>query len=157
MDAPATLTLDQLRAAGAAGGIASVTLRAEGADFYVRVLTVNGGERVLVKTRSREPRGFADPRKALMLLREAGVDTARVEAEAWTPGTAKRAARPDRAEALRRTHATAEHDAWFRREVEAGLAEAAEEGAVFVSQEEAEADWARHRAELLARAEKAGQ
>jgi len=32
--------------------------------------------------------------------------------------------RPDQAERMRRQHEAAEHDAWFRAEVEAGLAEA---------------------------------
>ncbi|MDB5429338.1 MAG: hypothetical protein JWP35_454 [Caulobacter sp.] len=157
MDASATLTLDQLRAAGAAGGIASVTLRAEGADFYVRVVTANGGERVLVKTRSREPRGFADPRRALLLLREAGVDTARVEAGAWTPEAATRASRPDRAQALKRTHAMAEHDAWFRREVGQALEELASGEVELIPHEVVKAEWAERRAALLARADKEGR
>lgn len=62
--------------------------------------------------------------------------------------------RADAAERLRQVHAAAEHDKWFREQVEIGLAEADDPNTQWVSNEEVEADWAIQRAELLARIER---
>lgn len=64
--------------------------------------------------------------------------------------------REDAAERLRQAHAAAEHDRWFRAQVEIGLAEADDPGAEWVSHENVKADWAKQRAELLARASRSG-
>lgn len=61
--------------------------------------------------------------------------------------------REDASERLRNAHEAAAHDKWFREQVEIGLAEADDPGAEWVTHEEANASWARKRAELLQRAE----
>lgn len=120
-----TLSLDQLRAATRAGGIASVTLKAQGREFVVAVATQSGGDGLLVKTRTKEPRRFADPRKAMLLLREIGITSVQVDSTLWNPDeAASRSPRPDRSEAMKRAHEAAAHDRWFRSEVEDGLREA---------------------------------
>lgn len=79
-------TLSQLRALSEAGGLLSVTLEAVGRDFAVKLET-RRGDGILVKSNSRDtPRTFADPRKALLALRdELGVREAKIDARAWRP------------------------------------------------------------------------
>lgn len=90
------LTLEQFRATVDAGGVLSVTLRAQGAAFSVQAET-RRGEAVLVDTRRKTPRLFIDPRKALTVLRELGIRRAGLDAEQWRPeeADALRASRPD--------------------------------------------------------------
>jgi hypothetical protein len=58
---------------------------------------------VLITTREKKPRAFADPRRALLLLRDLGVREAKVDTKLWRPEEADllRPVRPDRAEAMR--------------------------------------------------------
>ncbi|HLI13222.1 MAG TPA: hypothetical protein VKY65_16635 [Alphaproteobacteria bacterium] len=136
-----SLTLEQLRAATRAGGIASVTLKGEGGAFLVAVATRGGEDGVLVTTRGHEPRRFADLRKAMLLLREMGIGTAQIDATRWNPDVAAGGARrPDRAAAMRRAHAAAAHDRWFRAQVEAGLREAADSATATVPHAKAMAE-----------------
>jgi hypothetical protein len=136
-----TLTLAQLRATIQAGGIASITLKAEGGAFLVAVATRSGGDGLLVTTRTKEPRRFADLRKAMLLLREVGITTVQVDATRWNPSeTAAGGTRPDRAMAMKRAHEAAAHDRWFRAQVEGGLREADEPGAVTLPHEQVMAD-----------------
>lgn len=80
-----TLTLEQLRALVEGGGVLGVVLTATGQDWSVVVEQRKGGEAVLVTTNGRQVRTFADPRRALLLLREMGVQRGRFEATAWAP------------------------------------------------------------------------
>ena len=148
-----TLTLDQLRAANTAGGVADVTLRAVGGLFFVSVTTRGGGDGVLVKTRTKAPRGFADPAKAMALLHEIGILAAHLDTARWTPKSASTGKpRPDRAAALRRTHEAARHDAWFRSEVEAGLRELEAPNVELIDHDEVMARFRAQEAEWLKRA-----
>lgn len=61
--------------------------------------------------------------------------------------------RDDAAERLRKAHEAAAHDKWFREQVESGLAEADDPAAEWVTNEEANASWAKKRAALVKRAE----
>jgi len=152
------LTLDQLRAAHGAGGVADVVLRAEGGAFVVAIRTLSGGDGLLVKTRDRAPRSFADPRKAIALLHGLGIVTARLDTAHWTPDAPTiRKARPDRSAAFKRAQESAAHDAWFRAEVEQALREAEDPDTVFIPHEEVTARWVTKRAELLRRAAEANK
>jgi hypothetical protein len=62
--------------------------------------------------------------------------------------------RDDAAGRTRTAHAAAAHDEWFREQVEIGLAEADDPAAEWVTNEEADASWAKKRAELVKRANK---
>ncbi len=144
-----TLTLQQLRATNDAGGIASVTLKALGEAFFVQVDTRNGKAAMLAKTRSTEPRGFGNPMQALNLLRKLGLVVGAFDVALWNPEQKNTArTRPDRTEALKRTHEAAEHDKWFRAQVEKAIKEADDPTTKWVSDEEAKTGWARKRAEL---------
>ena len=61
--------------------------------------------------------------------------------------------RADASERLRKAHEAAAHDKWFREQVEIGLAEADDPATEWVTNEEANASWAKKRAELVKRAE----
>ena len=97
------LTLEQFRTTAATGAVLSVTLRAQGAKFYVQAET-RRGDATLITERSKTPRGFANPIKALALLRELGIWESRVETTDWRPEEAEmdKRARPDRAESMQR-------------------------------------------------------
>jgi hypothetical protein len=136
-----SLSLDQLRAATRAGGITSVTLRAEGGAFVVAVATRSGDRGLLVTTRTKQPRRFADLRKAMLLLREMGIASVQVDATHWKPDEATAGApRPDRSEAMKRAHEAAAHDRWFRAQVEEALQEVDDPATVSIPHEQVMAE-----------------
>ena len=81
----------------------SVTLRAQSAKFYVQAET-RRGDATLTTGRGKSPRGFANPIKALALLRELGIRESRVETTDWRPEEAEmdKRTRPDQAESMQR-------------------------------------------------------
>ena len=119
------LNLEQLKAATAAGGVAGITLRGDGAAFVVSVQTQRD-EAILV-TSKKQPRRFADPRKALQVLRGVGWSECRIDATQWRPEErdVEKVARPDRSAALKAAHeaaqADADYDKWFRAKVQASI------------------------------------
>ena len=136
-----TLSLDQLRAATRAGGVTSVTLKAEGGTFVVAVATRNGDDGLLVTTRAKQPRRFTDLRKAMLLLREMGITSVLVDATHWNPDEAVAGTpRPDRSEALKRAHEAAAHDRWFRTQVQEALREADDPATVGIPHEQVMAE-----------------
>lgn len=120
-----TLNLEQLKAATLAGGVTDVTLRGDGAAFVVSIQT-RSGEAMMVTTR-KQPRRFADPRKALQVLRTTGWNECRVDTTHWRPEerNTEKVARPDRSVALKAAHeaaqADADYDKWFRAKVQASI------------------------------------
>ncbi len=149
-----TLTLKQLRATNDAGGIVSVTLKALGAAFFVQVDTINGRAAMLAKARSHEPRGFSNPVQALNLLHTLGLVVGVFDVAGWNQKQKSTVrTRPDRTEALKRTHEAAEHDKWFRAQVEEAIREADDPNTKWVAHEDVEDSWAKKRAELVKRIE----
>jgi hypothetical protein len=120
-----TLNLEQLKAATLAGGVTGITLRGDGAAFVVNVQTQRG-EAIMVTSR-QQPRRFADPRKALQVLRGTGWNECRIDAAQWRPQdrALEKVARPDRSLALKAAHeaaqADADYDRWFRAKVQASI------------------------------------
>ena len=124
--APSTsFSLEQLKAAAQAGGVVGITLRGDGAAFVVNVQTQRG-QAVMVTSR-HQPRRFADPRKALQVLRGIGLTDCRIDTAQWRPedSTLEKTARPDRSLALKAAHEAAQQDAdydrWFHAKVQASL------------------------------------
>lgn len=119
------LNLEQLKAATAAGGVTGITLRGDGAAFVVSVQTQRD-EGILVTSR-KQPRRFADPRKALQVLRAIGWNECRINATQWRPEERdmEKVPRPDRSAALKAAHEAAQddvaYDKWFRAKVQASL------------------------------------
>jgi hypothetical protein len=125
-----TMNLSQLRASADAGGVTGITLRAQGAVFIVSIETLRG-QAVMVTTRGRGgqaplPRKFLDPRKAMLLLREVGINEMRIDGAAWRPDDAsERTARPDRSAAMKATHEAKAHADWLNRKMQASIADPA--------------------------------
>lgn len=121
----ANFSLEQLKAATQAGGVVGITLCGDGAAFVINVQTQRG-QAVMVTSR-RQPRRFADPRKALQVLRGIGLTDCRIDTAQWRPDDSalEKTARPDRSLALRAAHEAAQHDAdydrWFHAKVQASL------------------------------------
>ncbi len=147
-----TLNLEQLKAATLTGGVIDITLRGDGAAFVVSVQTQRG-DAVMVTSR-KQPRRFADPRKALQLLRGIGLNECRINATDWHPEAhaLEKTARPDRSVALKAAHeaaqADADYDRWFHAKVQASLDGIADGSNRLLSDEEVAARRAALRARL---------
>ena len=120
-----TLNLEQLKTVTAVGGVTGITLRGDGAAFVVNIQTKKFD--AVLATSRKLPRRFADPRKALQLLRSVGWDHCQVDAAQWRPEdrALEKTARPDRSIALKAAHEAAQQDAdydrWFRTKVQASI------------------------------------
>lgn len=77
-----TMALDQLRAAFDAGGLSSASLRAQGKAFYI-IADSRIGPVILVRRSDRKPRTFAEPRRAMALLRDMGFVEIKVDMTLW--------------------------------------------------------------------------
>ncbi|MES2945152.1 MAG: hypothetical protein V4772_19980 [Pseudomonadota bacterium] len=125
MQTTATFSLEQLKAATLAGGVTGITLRGDGAAFVINVQTQCG--LAIMVTSRRQPRRFADPRKALQVLRGIGLTECHVDTADWRPedGALEKTARPDRSQALKAAHEAAQqdvdYDRWFHAKVQASL------------------------------------
>lgn len=108
-------TLDQFRALSESGGVIGVTLRGNGGSFYIEAET-RRGDAVLVPMRGKNPRRFADPRRALSLLRDLGIREARIDARNWRPEQLEleKVSRPDRSEQMKAAHEALSHTDWLR-------------------------------------------
>lgn len=119
-----TLDVSQATAAAHAGGVLSAILKAEGGSFYVELETRTAGTAVLVTSNNRRPRAFRNPVNALEVIRELGLQTGRFSLEAWRPDEVEfeRQNRPDRAQAMKATHASAAaYDTWVRQQVQEAI------------------------------------
>lgn len=137
-------TLSHLVQAGAVDS-AHVVGRTGGWSLMIRY---GKAERPLAAQRSRQVRLFKRMETLVSYLRDIGISQFDVDAAEYAP---ERASRPDRAEALRRTHEAAEYDKWFREQVDEAIREADDPNAVWVSNEDMEKEWSVMRAELQAR------
>lgn len=117
-----SMTLEQLRATAAAGGVTSVTLQGQGGAFMLRIATRSGQDAVLAKARSTEPRRFGNPASAMILLREIGIAVAQLDATHWDPNAKDMSrSRASQAEAMRTAHQAAAHNRWLAAEIQASL------------------------------------
>lgn len=138
-------TLAQLVEAGALRG-AHVVGQPGGWSLRVEY---GAAERALAAQRSRQVRVFRRMETLVSYLKDVGIERFDVDAADYEAEGGK--SRPDRAEAMRRTHEAAAHDKWFREQVEAAVTEADDPNAEWVPHEIVKQDMARQRAELLAR------
>jgi len=117
-----SMTLEQLRATAAAGGVAGVTLKGQGGAFMLRIATRSGQDAVLAKARSTEPRRFGNPASAMILLREVGIAVAQLDATDWNPDEKDMSrSRSSQAEAMRTAHQAAAHNRWLAAEIQESL------------------------------------
>lgn len=127
------LTLEQFRATVEAGGVLTVTLKAQGPAFAVQAET-RRGDAVLVDSRRKQPRMFVDPRKAMLLLRDLGIRNAKLDANAWKPEQASllKASRPDSSAQMKAAHEAAE----LKRTLEERVSMANDPNAVWLDHDE---------------------
>ncbi|MDE2463166.1 MAG: hypothetical protein KGO02_05585 [Alphaproteobacteria bacterium] len=116
------MTIGQLRATAGLGGVGGITIRAQGGGFFVEIATRSGQNALLVKARSTEPRRFSNPSSALLVLRDAGIAIARIDATDWNPDQKDMArSRQSRADALRGAHEAAAYNQWLAAEARAAI------------------------------------
>jgi hypothetical protein len=133
-----------------AGTVQSTHVKGQPGGWAV---TVSDGrtERTLIAQRNRHMRVFKRMETLVTYLRDVGIAQFDVDAASYSPQGKHSYGRPDRAEALRKTHEAAAHDKWFREQVEEAVRQADSPDAVWISNEEVEARWEVKRAELMAR------
>ncbi|EJC85188.1 hypothetical protein Rleg4DRAFT_7828 [Rhizobium leguminosarum bv. trifolii WSM2297] len=112
------------------------------------VIRYGKAERPLAAQRSRQVRVFKRIDTLVSYLKDVGISQFDVDAADYVSATTSR---PDRAEALRRTHEAAEYDKWFREQVEEAIREADDPNTVWIPHEVVKEEMARERAELVAR------
>ncbi len=78
-------TLQQLRAATQAGGVAGVSLKAQGSGFYIQIQLRTGQHAVLVTARSRSPRMFKNPAQSFGVLKRVGIVTGSFDVTHYAP------------------------------------------------------------------------
>lgn len=119
-----SMTLEQLRAARNAGGVAGVTLKGQGGMFLVQIATRSGANALLAKARSSEPRRFGNPAAALNALRDVGITMGQFDASEWNPAAKVPApGTSGRAEALRKAHQAAAYSKWLAAEIQDAIDE----------------------------------
>jgi hypothetical protein len=111
--------------------------------------------RTLAASRSRQKRIFKKLETLVSYLKDLGIERFDVDAANFDLATLKTYSRPDRAVALKQAHQAAEHDKWFRAQVARGIKEADDPNTQWVSQQDAKASWARKRAALVKRVQRA--
>ncbi|GAB7529873.1 hypothetical protein PS3A_22840 [Pseudomonas sp. 3A(2025)] len=117
-----SMTLEQLRAASDAGGVAGVTLKGQGGSFLVQIATRSGGGAVLAKARSTEPRRFGNPAAALNVLRDIGITVGQFDASEWNPDEKEPTAGiRGRSAALREAHQSAAYNKWLAADIQASI------------------------------------
>ena len=103
-----SLTLDQFKATVRAGGVTGVTLTAQGSGFFMKIATRSGQEPVvLAKARSSEPRRFGSPISAMLVLKEIGIRSAKMDFAQWDPDQKEVANREVQKQAMRAAHRAA--------------------------------------------------
>lgn len=112
-------------------------------------------ERFLAAQRSGKLRLFRKLETVMAYLKTLGIQRFEVDASGYDAAEAKsHYKRPDRAEALKRAHEAAEHDAWFREQVRQAVDEADKPDAVFIPHAAVMADLKAHLDGIAARAAK---
>lgn len=112
-------------------------------------------ERFLAAQRSGKLRLFRKLETVMTYLKTLGISRFDVDASGYDAAEAKsHYKRPDRAAALKRAHEAAEHDAWFREQVQQAVDEADKPDAVFLPHGAVMADLKAHLDGLAARAGK---
>ena len=145
-------TLAQLAAAGALQR-ARVVGQSGG---WTLVVTLSSGERALAAQRGKQTRVFKRMETLASYLKGVGISRFDVDSAGFAAESTASRARPDRAAALRNAHRAAAHDAWFRQQAGIALDEADAPQTEWVSNEAANAAWAKKRAALEERSAGAG-
>ena len=118
------------------------------------VVRYGKSEHSLAAQRSRQVRLFKRMETLVSYLKDVGISQFDVDAADYAAESSKR---PDRADALKRAHEAAEHDRWFREQVEIGLREADDPNTVWISNEDANKEMDAFLASLMSRVQEDGK
>ena len=110
-------------------------------------VAINDQEHVLTAQRSGNVRLFKKLETLVSYLHDIGIDHFEVDSSTWDPQQTSTYERPDRAQALKRTHEAAAYNTWFTEQVEASLRDPSPS----LDDAEVEQFFAARRAELRAR------
>ena len=138
---PETITHTTLSELAAAGAIREAAAVAHGSHWSL-VVRYGGIERVLAARKTKKPRSWAHLDSLVRYLAEIGIRQFTTDAHHYDPKQ-PRQKRPDRAEALRQAHEAAEHDRWFREQVQQALDEADSPDAQWLTTDEMKASMER--------------
>lgn len=117
-----SMTIEQLRVARDAGGVAGVTVKGQGGAFLVQIATRSGSDAVLAKARSSEPRRFGNLVAALNVLRGIGITTGQFDATEWNPAAKEETVgNRGRADAMRKAHEAAAYAQWLAAEIQQAI------------------------------------
>jgi hypothetical protein len=143
MPDPEVIDRKAVRILAEARAIRSATIFGQPGGWSIRI-RYGEVERAIAVQRASAPRVWRTLLAAVVYVRdELGVLRFEVDMTGHNAG-AKPRRRPDQAAALRRAHEAAEHDRWFRAEVEKAAAEAEASDPDWQSDEEVMADARRH-------------
>jgi len=105
---PETITIGELRAAHATGGVSAVSVVGDAGAFLVKIEGANGRTVYLSKARDPQPRRFMSFTAALSTLLSAGISQGKFDATNWDPDLRiKEPGNRGRSQALREAHAAA--------------------------------------------------
>ena len=136
------VTLERL---GEAGGVRGADVIGQPGGWGV-VIKYGMAERAL-SVRRGAVRVFRKLETLVNYLREIGITQFTVNATNYDPAATTRPGRPDTSARMKRAHDAAEHDKWFREQVEEGIRQANDPNTVWVSNDEVNAMSAKRRAE----------
>lgn len=104
-----------------AGAIRSATAVGQGREWAL-IVHYGSTDKTLQAKNSRQVRTWAHLDSLVKYLRQLGIRRFETDASNYDPKQATTSTkRPDKAEALRRAHEAAKHDAWFREQVQEAL------------------------------------
>ena len=127
-------TLKQLVAAGA---VSSTTVVGRG-NAWSLIAQIGGHNKTLL-SKTRKIREFKRFETIFKYLRSIGIVKFNTDAIDYDPEQKTSSVkRPDKAEVLKQAHAAAEHDKWFREQVQIAVDYAKSPNAVWLSQQEME-------------------
>ncbi|MBL7000753.1 MAG: hypothetical protein ISR73_12885 [Gammaproteobacteria bacterium] len=103
-----------------AGAIRTVTAVGQG-DRWALVVHYGSVDKTLKSVNSHQIRTWAKLDSLVKYLRNLGIRKFDTDATNFDPDQVSTRKRPDKSEALKRAHSAAEHDKWFREQVQVSL------------------------------------
>lgn len=142
---PETIDHSTLSTLVEAGAVQGARIVAQGSGWSVLV-KYGVCQRSLAAQKSRQVRLFRKLDTLVAYLKEVGIARFEVDAANFNPLIKHASTRPDRSVAMKRTHAAAAYDSWFREQVQISL----DDPRPSISAEDAKTAFAQRKAALKA-------
>ena len=104
----------------AQGTVRSAQIAGQGGGWVVSI-NCESSTKQLAAQRSKQVRVFRKLDTLVIYLRGLGLTACEIDTGQFAPMAIKPYARPDRAAALKQTHAVASYDKWFRQQVQSSI------------------------------------